>query len=365
MGQPLAVAPPVDIYAYSNFSEIVRIAANTGTLTHLPVSPPDDYNVQRLAVDAAGNLYFATYERGTGILEMPAAGGPLRTYATNIFATSVAADWAGNAYAVGQDLLSGAQQAVKVPSDGSPPSVLWSGSEPLAAVAVDGLMNVYVTIAGPKLLVLPARGGHRVIDLTDAIGSGYSVTSFFAVDPQGRNLFIAEDGESHVNGGGNPETDGVLIKIPLDGTPPTRTRINRYFTVFQDFGGVAVDDWGNVYVADYFAGRIIMVPADGGPQVSIAELPSVWGIAVKPTRRERLAPPDLIGRLFGGAASDGGGWLVIGDRFIPIPPRSPVLEALVRRAAPYLGGAVRNAELFRQLRAMGDPGKSEDGPHNR
>lgn len=365
MGQPLSVAPPVDIYVYSNFSEIVRIAANTGTLTHLPVSPPDDYLVQRLAVDAEGNLYFATYERGTGILEMPAGGGPLRTYATTIFAVSVAADWAGNAYAIGQDLVSGEQQAVKIPSDGSPPIVLWSGSESLAAVAVDGLMNVYITIAGPKILVLSARGGHRVVDIASAVSGDYSVTSFFAVDPQGRNIFIAEDGESHVLGGGNPETDGVMVKIPLDGAPPTRTRIDRYYEAFQDFGGVTVDDWGNAYLADYFAGRVIMVPADGGPQVSIAELPSVWGIAVKPTRRERFAPPDLIGRLFGGAASDGGGWLVIGGRFIPIPPRSPVLEALVRRAAPYLGGAVHNAELFARLQAMRSTGKSEEGPATR
>ena len=31
--------------------------------------------------------------------------------------------------------------------------------------------------------------------------------------------------------------------------------------------------------------------------------------------------PDLVGKLFGGAAAGGGGWLVIGDHFFPIPPR--------------------------------------------
>ncbi|MCX8563642.1 YncE family protein [Mycolicibacterium mucogenicum] len=60
--------------------------------------------------------------------------------------------------------------------------------------------------------------------------------------------------------------------------------------------------------------------------------------------------PDLVGKLFGGAAAGGGGWLVIGDHFIPIPPREPVLQAIARALAPHVGKPVQNHELGQRLR---------------
>lgn len=60
--------------------------------------------------------------------------------------------------------------------------------------------------------------------------------------------------------------------------------------------------------------------------------------------------PDLVGKLFGGAAAGGGGWLVIGDHFIPIPPREPVLQAIARALAPHVGKPVQNRELGQRLR---------------
>lgn len=60
--------------------------------------------------------------------------------------------------------------------------------------------------------------------------------------------------------------------------------------------------------------------------------------------------PDLVGKLIGGAAAGGNGWLVIGDHFFPIPPREPALQAIARTLAPHVGKPVQNHELGQRLR---------------
>lgn len=60
--------------------------------------------------------------------------------------------------------------------------------------------------------------------------------------------------------------------------------------------------------------------------------------------------PDLVGKLIGGAAAGGNGWLVIGDHFYPIPPREPALQAIARTLAPHVGKPVQNHELGQRLR---------------
>ena len=62
--------------------------------------------------------------------------------------------------------------------------------------------------------------------------------------------------------------------------------------------------------------------------------------------------PDLVGDLFGGAASDGGGWLVIGGHFYPIPPRPLAMALIARAAAPHVGKPIENRRLSQQLRNM-------------
>ena len=72
-------------------------------------------------------------------------------------------------------------------------------------------------------------------------------------------------------------------------------------------------------------------------------------------------PPDLIGELLGGVIAEGGGWFVIGNHFIPIPPRSPLVSIIARAVAPYLGRAVENPKLgddVRHLLQGPEPGKA-------
>jgi len=60
------------------------------------------------------------------------------------------------------------------------------------------------------------------------------------------------------------------------------------------------------------------------------------------------------GQILGGVASDGGGWLILNGRIIPIPPRSPVMtvaEALANyvTAEANLGGLAAGLGLGRSF----------------
>jgi hypothetical protein len=55
--------------------------------------------------------------------------------------------------------------------------------------------------------------------------------------------------------------------------------------------------------------------------------------------------PILIGRLIGGVARDGAGGILIGDHYIPVPPRSPLMEAILEVAGERLSGAVADRQL--------------------
>jgi hypothetical protein len=54
--------------------------------------------------------------------------------------------------------------------------------------------------------------------------------------------------------------------------------------------------------------------------------------------------------LLGAIARDGGGWLVIGDHFIPIPPRSPLIAIIAQAAAPHFDRAITNPILSATIR---------------
>jgi YVTN family beta-propeller protein len=61
-------------------------------------------------------------------------------------------------------------------------------------------------------------------------------------------------------------------------------------------------------------------------------------------------PPHLSAALLGAIARDGGGWLVIGDHFIPIPPRSPLIAIIAQAAATQFDSAITNPILSARIR---------------
>jgi YVTN family beta-propeller protein len=105
--------------------------------------------------------------------------------------------------------------------------------------------------------------------------------------------------------------------------------------------GVAVSpDSTRVYVTHY---------NDNGDD-SDAGIVSV--IAVADGLFDNSRSSQLIAELIGAVERDGGGWLVIGDHVVPIPPRSPFLSSIAEAAAPHLGQAIENGELADQIRQL-------------
>lgn len=58
----------------------------------------------------------------------------------------------------------------------------------------------------------------------------------------------------------------------------------------------------------------------------------------------------LVGKLFGGVAVDGGGWIVVGNHIFKVPPRPGDAAAFVDAIAPFLGHSIENPEIGARLR---------------
>ncbi|MCX8558573.1 hypothetical protein OS121_26335 [Mycolicibacterium mucogenicum] len=54
---------------------------------------------------------------------------------------------------------------------------------------------------------------------------------------------------------------------------------------------------------------------------------------------------DLVGKTVGGVDRGGGGGIIIGGHYIPIPPRSPIWAKILRAAQPYLDHGVDSPQL--------------------
>jgi len=331
---PANAAPPVDVYV-ADLSEdnAFRIAANTGVKTPIPGAS----YAFALASDRSGNVFLA--EPGNlGVIKLPAGGGPETILADGLVQPDgVAVDWADNVYTVGKTLDAGSTfKALKIPADGGPPIVIWTETERIpSAIAVDIPGNVYIytehqtTILPIAVVKIPADGGPEIVINVARNDAGNA----FAVDPSGQHVYFG-DGDQ-------------IVKVPVSGGPPARLGTN-----LRGASGVAVDAAGNVYITDLYNNRIVQIPADSGPQVTIGRTRWPVNVAVQPTLVFNRHPPNLIRELLGGLDRDGGTGLVIGNHFIPIPPRSPVMSIIAQAAAPYLARAIESPELGEHIRTL-------------
>jgi DNA-binding beta-propeller fold protein YncE len=334
------VTPPsVDVYV-SDLSDdyVSRIASKTGAMTPIPGA----HYTWGLAVDSAGNVYLA--HGGLELTKLPADGGPATKLPRfQLQQYGVAVDWSDNIYSVGKTNDSGGNYAaMKIPADGGQAVKIWdadSDGSIADEIAVDQAGNVYILRGGVAgVLKIPVGGGpHTFIPLpvVPHPRGGGAFPRGLAVDPAGQYIYF---------------TDGQLkqvFKLPMAGGPTSSVG-----TDLDATAGVAVDHLGNVYVASMHDNRVVQVNPLSGRQITICRTKWPHAVAVQPHRASDRHDPDLVGRLFGGADRGGDGWLVIGDHFIHIPPRSPVMLIIAEAVRPYLGRAVEDPELAERLRQI-------------
>lgn len=161
---------------------------------------------------------------------------------------------------------------------------------------------------------------------TIAVGS---VPMAVAVSPDGTRVYVTNfwDGVVMSEGKVVSETGGTVSVINAATNAVIET-----ITVGRTPTGVAVNPSGTrVYVSN-----------GGDNTVSVIKIESDFSAALKMK----------IAELIGAADRGGGGWAVIGNNFIPIPPRSPSLAVMAKTAAIHLDEAIENPQLAEEVRRL-------------
>lgn len=334
---PIHTQPPsTDVYVlHGPFPtlKVTHVAAMTGKRTVIG----QGYWGWQIAADGQGNVYV---QDTNAVYRMDAGGGTTKVHDSSAGEGPwrLAADWAGNLYVAGFYPNGWVR---KVPAGGTPSAMVWTSDQLPWDIAVDGHQNLYITTSPPVTVTRVSPTGARAVvagplDNSPTYWPGTSV----AVDPQGSNVYL---------GGAilQPDQtfDGFFIKTPTTGAPSTTVDVTPRLP-----HNLAADDHGCLYFTDFLGDRIVMAEVSSGQRSTVFHGQGIDSIAVRPVRARRFTVPDLIGKLFGAAAADGDGWLLIGDHFVPIPPRSPEFAALLQAATRNRARAVRNPELAEQVR---------------
>lgn len=334
---PIQTQPPsTDVYVLDGqfpTLKVTRIAAVTGQTTALG----QGYWDWQIAADGLGNVYV---QDTAAVYRIDTAGGKTKVHGTSDGEGPwrLAGDWAGNLYVAGH-FPSGWVR--KVPADGTPSAVIWTGNDLPWDIAVDGHQNLYIATSPPLTITRLSPSGTQTVVAgpfpnTATFWPGTSV----AVDAQGGNVYLG-----FANFHPDQTFDAFIIKTPTNGAPSTTFAVTPGYP-----DNLAADDRGFLYFSNSFDDGVVMMDTSSGQQVPIFNGVSPNSIAVRPARDHRFTIADLVGRLFGAAAADGDGWILIGDHLVPIPPRSPEFAALVQAAIRNRARAVHNPELAERIR---------------
>lgn len=241
------------------------VPVSGGTLATLVSSGLDD--PIGVAVDPAGNLYISNYGNDT-VSVLPAASGTL----------------------FGQSVSAGVL-ATLVPAA--------SGLSQPEGIAFDA-GNLYIAERTGAIAVLPAAGGTlfgtavTADTLTPVVSTGLSTDYNVAFDAAG-NLYIANQGTGSVLV--LPVASGALF-----GTPVTADTLATVISGLNTPVGLALDSSGDLYVSDYGAATVSVLPAASG---------TLFGTPVTAGALATLVSSGLQGPT--GLALDGQGDLYIAD----------------------------------------------------
>jgi YVTN family beta-propeller protein len=166
----------------------------------------------------------------------------------------------------------------------------------------------------------------NTVTTTISVGSSPEVV---AVSPDGARVYVTNywDGVTEVNGKIVSWGPGTVSEIDTAANTVTTT-----MTVGRLPRGVAVSpNSTRAYVTNTADNTVSVISTE--PVVS------------SPSEK-------LIGSLIGAVDRDGGGWFVVGNKFIPVPPRSPFLSVMAETAAPHLDRAIENPKLGKDIRRL-------------
>lgn len=174
-----------------------------------------------IEIDASGNIYVIDEQ---SIKRMDSNGGNVVTLASGFTSPgAIALDSSGNIYITDDNTVK------KMGPNGENITTIrnFSSSE----IAIDSSGNIYLAESGSNSIVkMDANGGNLT---TVANGSTFTGISGLSVDSSG-NIFVVDRGIPN----------GTLRKLNSSGVELA------YIDVFRNPTGVAVDNFGNVYVSD-------------------------------------------------------------------------------------------------------------------
>ena len=250
-------------------------------------------------------------------------------------------------------------------------------------IDVDGAYYVAVSPDGARLYVAGYTGDEMwAIDtathaVVSTIGVGKPISGL-VVSPDSSRVYVlgavkfgvTTSSVNVVDVAAGTVTTAVTFPLGLEPTDFAVAPDGSAVYVTNVHGAVSLFDTATmtmsetVQVGDY-AGAVAVSPNGSRVYVTNSHNNTVSVIARLHVAPGSIDLPDLVGKLIGGAAAGGGGWLVIGDHFFPIPPRAPVLQAIARAVAPHVGRPIKNQELGQRLRrTLAGPSAAVHRPEN-
>jgi YVTN family beta-propeller protein len=223
----------------------------------------------------------------------------------------------------------------------------------------DAAEYVVVSPGGAHAYIGYFHGGVSVVNtatnaVVSTVPAGNVPTGDAAVSPDGARLYLTnanEDTVSVIDLATSAVTATISVGITPDRVAVSPDGSHVYITTLGDRAMSVIDSATNTVTATVTIGEsptgLAVSPDSTRVYVTNAGDNTVTVISVT---TEPVYNSHLVGELIGAVDRDGGGWLVIGNKFIPVPPRSPFLSVIAEAAAPHLDQAVESPELGDQIR---------------
>jgi sugar lactone lactonase YvrE len=293
----VAVDAAGNLYVADEANNLIRKISPSGVVTTLagpnfpgssgsaggPSGPASFSSPSGVAVDASGNVYVADYNNflirkinSSGVVTTFAGNGSqgsangIGLAASFDYPSGLGIDASGNIYVTdqGNNLVrmispSGTVTTLAGPNFPAPNGTAGYFNLP-SGVAVDASGNVYVADYGNNLIrKITSSGVVSTLAGNGSVGSANTIASFeqptgVAVDAAG-NVYVADNGNNLIR---MISPSGVVTTLAGNGVPGLNNGPDTAASFYYPTG-VAVDDAGNVYVADFNNSSIRKITSAG------------------------------------------------------------------------------------------------------